>query len=1098
MKTRHLRRHLRHTAMLPRLAAAFFILHSAFFISRAAAQQVFQPDIPATATGTTNAATAAGAALTTADVTSGTAATATSGTLATSGTSDDDIVQMSVFNVNSSQDRGYTAATTTAGSKLNTSLKDTAAPVSVFTNEFLNDVGATTIDDMLSYGTNVEAGGGDDYGFNIDSGGPLGNNSNFRNRGMAGSTVADFVDTAVPLDLYNVDRAELASGPNSIIGGLGQPGGVLSLSTKRANVNRNTLRVAGTIGTWFNPGHAWTYNRDTLDYNIRLIPNALALRINGLYQNGNTGGGNGSWRNGLYLHTKRINPTLTIRPWKNTAINLSYEIGQVHQTISTAWNAADHITGWLDPITLSGSTTSTFNGAALDGTNKINSGGGNPYYVFNDGNGTVYDYRQALQSKNRFIGNPNQVRLPSDLSSYYYTTLGPGAWREQKFNTFQMVIEQRVGDLNLQLGYYHNAVSGISHAPGANTYDVALQGDPNEYVSGVEWLPGTGGASTVFNPNAGGLYMEDVWSLRQNTTRNDTIRLTASYSLNLKKFGRHNLVANLDGRRNQVDSSTKDEIFVDENQVAIANGRNATGGLTTSNPTSSNNNDNYNGVIRRHYVTPGDFSTYYDSDWSVPITPFKMNGHTYHAQYATRTNTDNIRMGMGAGLADQAYLFNNNLVITAGLRMDNTYIRRGVDRRLTDINDPLLLDGSHVYRESIFTGGYKDGKHNQVWTYSAGGVWHLSDRLSLFANTSTNRAADDPTGNPILPRGDSPPASSGRSVDYGVMFDLLGNNRLFLRVTHFDMTQKNAIGATNQPNVNGTAAELVTIYQAFHDAGLLLDETAPNYSAVLTSNYSRGYDGELTANLSKNFTMRLTASYTQRARENWGDELFAYYNGKIPIWMNLADPSKNGGKDYYVVDPTGTAVTLYSLLLSQLYTVGGDSNNGQGVSVRDNLGNVILQQSGGLAARPFKFNITAKYNFRSFSNIWLKGLTLGGSYRYQGPNYMPDPARVMPNLQPVTEEDHPTDLIINPAYYFDYATMIKGASLSFWDLFATYKMKIRGGRTNMTLQLNIKNIFNSNIVTEGQYRHDSSGAAFLRRVFVNEPRSIRLTATFDF
>ncbi len=44
------------------------------------------------------------------------------------------------------KDAGYQAATPPSGPRLNTSLKDTAAAISPFTKEFLDDIGATKLD----------------------------------------------------------------------------------------------------------------------------------------------------------------------------------------------------------------------------------------------------------------------------------------------------------------------------------------------------------------------------------------------------------------------------------------------------------------------------------------------------------------------------------------------------------------------------------------------------------------------------------------------------------------------------------------------------------------------------------------------------------------------------------------------------------------------------------------------------------------------------------------------------------------------------------------------------------------------------------------
>src|SRR5215211_1137502 len=65
-------------------------------------------------------------------------------------------VELSPFEVRAENDVGYQAANTTSGSRLNSRLKDTPASVSAFTPEFLSDIAATNLEEMLGHATNVE------------------------------------------------------------------------------------------------------------------------------------------------------------------------------------------------------------------------------------------------------------------------------------------------------------------------------------------------------------------------------------------------------------------------------------------------------------------------------------------------------------------------------------------------------------------------------------------------------------------------------------------------------------------------------------------------------------------------------------------------------------------------------------------------------------------------------------------------------------------------------------------------------------------------------------------------------------------------------
>src|SRR3954469_10929805 len=58
-------------------------------------------------------------------------------------------VELSPFEVRTDKDTGYTATSTLAGSRLNTSLRDPPAAISVFTKEFLDDIGAINVTEAL-------------------------------------------------------------------------------------------------------------------------------------------------------------------------------------------------------------------------------------------------------------------------------------------------------------------------------------------------------------------------------------------------------------------------------------------------------------------------------------------------------------------------------------------------------------------------------------------------------------------------------------------------------------------------------------------------------------------------------------------------------------------------------------------------------------------------------------------------------------------------------------------------------------------------------------------------------------------------------------
>ncbi|MBI4625321.1 MAG: TonB-dependent receptor plug domain-containing protein, partial [Verrucomicrobia bacterium] len=292
------------------------------------------------------------------------------------------VVELSPFEVRAEADVGYQAANTTSGSRLNSRLRDTPAAVSAFTPEFLADIAATNLEEMLGHATNIEIDVEDaNAGFNNPQGrGADGNDYQFRMRGSPAGASREFVESSIPVDLYNVERAEVASGPNSILFGLGQAGGLVSLSGKKANLHRSRATLKTMFGSW-------SYERYEGDYNRVLIPKKLSLRLLGLYQN------NQGWRYWDFNDQARWTAAVAYQPFKNTTVHVSFEKGHMDNNLTIGWNATDQVTAWQD------GGRRVFDGTAVpagSGTARFNAN--NNRFTFNQQDGVVYNLRGEFQS----------------------------------------------------------------------------------------------------------------------------------------------------------------------------------------------------------------------------------------------------------------------------------------------------------------------------------------------------------------------------------------------------------------------------------------------------------------------------------------------------------------------------------------------------------------------------------------------------------------------------------------------------------------------------------------------------------------------------
>jgi hypothetical protein len=199
---------------------------------------------------------------------------------------DEDVVTLSPFVVSAEEDDGYLATATLAGSRVRTEMKDIASSITVVTKQFMNDIGAVNNQTLLAYTTNTEVGGlyGNYAGVGntfIDGASESATNmlrpqTNTRVRGLdSADNTRDFFATDIPWDGYNIGRVDMQRGPNSILFGIGSPAGIIN-----ASVNTAGYKTEGSVQ---NRIDKFGSLRNSIDYNMVLIPRQLAVRIAGMY-----------------------------------------------------------------------------------------------------------------------------------------------------------------------------------------------------------------------------------------------------------------------------------------------------------------------------------------------------------------------------------------------------------------------------------------------------------------------------------------------------------------------------------------------------------------------------------------------------------------------------------------------------------------------------------------------------------------------------------------------------------------------------------------------------------------------------------------------
>lgn len=263
---------------------------------------------------------------------------------------DDEVMELTPFEVTATKDTGYQATETLAGTRIRTDLKDVGAALSVYTKEFLKDVGATDNATLLQYTTNAEVAGtrgtyaGLGNGTSVDETATLrAPGSAQRVRGLASAdNTRDFFVTDIPWDGYNVDRIDIQRGPNSILFGLGSPAGIVNASTRSAEF-RNLGSVEARVGSYGS-------TRGSLDLNQVLIPKVLAIRFDVLKNDEKFQQEPAYQKDNRYYGALRFDPQLFSRRDFRTSIKVKYEHGDIDANRPRNVPPQDSITPWFRPV----------------------------------------------------------------------------------------------------------------------------------------------------------------------------------------------------------------------------------------------------------------------------------------------------------------------------------------------------------------------------------------------------------------------------------------------------------------------------------------------------------------------------------------------------------------------------------------------------------------------------------------------------------------------------------------------------------------------------------------------------------------------------
>lgn len=954
----------------------------------------------------------------------------------------DEVLALSPFVVRTERDDGFVAATSLAGGRLGGDLKDTPVAYSVLTRDFIDALGLTDLAEMAQWAPNTSEP--------RNMGNLEWSNNDFylASRGVsANRPQRDFFPYGFNFDSYNIERLDFGRGPNSILFGNSGYGSTPNIVSKRARPDKRMSEVKVSYGSWEN-------FRATLDHNQPLGDKA-ALRFNALHLDRK------GWQDRDFEKKNSATLAGTWQPLKNTELRFEAERGEKDKA-AVASNFDDFISAWNGVNTYSARISAAVAAAGIgrQATRTI---------VFTPTNGldTLINYEgwarteggnlnasypaggQLVPGPSANIRNTpilNRLNLPATLfdlaengsnfrvpTREFTTTVDAPLYTEDYYN-YTFSVTQQFGERLF-------AEAAVNFAGLDKRGDIITsRGLTQVYIDVNRVLP-----NGQTNPNFLEPYSESRSYPHNRLGEARNGRLALAYVLDDTKLGdfRFNVLAGT----SRADDDQETWIYVLKDNADPRQW-----------PT-------FNQVRFRYYLNTDDVRPYdtSDRDWTYvnPITNTTQTvaGGLVREFGSATSNTESRTEYDYVQAAVDAKFFKKRLNLLAAVRRDgySTLQRVGINQ----FDYPSTWDGktltlkpdapgdwsSLTYRQRDTAGnpvgpalladirprlstGFVDPRYasdrfqddfnapqieGAINTFSAGGVFHVTNHVSVFANYAESFvppiARYDITGRLI-------DARSAEGYDFGLRFRML-NGRLVANLIRYEGVDKgNIISAA------AYRSEIAEIAQA-NPVGDLTPSglnarglpVPPNGILDTVKSEISGWEFEVTANLTKNWRLTLNGALAEGYQTDTYPTVQAYlaandsvlrqivqdaggvFNGDVATY-NTAIPVSTSPEGPGAVDAWNTTRQLLASISTEKQKL-----------------NRLVEATG---------NVFTDYTFRTGM---LKGLRVGAgaNYRgkqvigYRGADTIRNPANTAQAIDDPTVG--PLDVVYQPAYTTATATL---------------------------------------------------------------------------
>lgn len=951
---------------------------------------------------------------------------------------DEAVVELPPFEVRTDKDEGYAAQNTISGSRLNTNLADTPAAISVFTQEFIEDIGATNIDEISEYAVNTRNNVLDGAGAALTNNDPIMDIRGISSGG-GGGRFTNFFKSSIAQNTYNTERAELTRGPNSVLFGVGQPSGGFNVATKKADVRRSRKEVSYRFGSY-------QQSRATLDINQPIIRDKVALRFNAVYEDQD------DWRPFAFNHDQRWQIAGRWQIAKNTRLDVEYEHGNREFATAPQSGVLDSLSPWIAAGRKLDNTVGhpTAPPAAVTAANAVLNAGA--MRLLSTGNSLVYDmtsgivYNVARQSVGSpagetpglpaVTGEENPMIFDFDLVPRNVFLGGPGYGTSNDFNRTSVTgSHELLKNLFIEAAFNREEVRNLARdtLPAGSRIEV----DTNAF------LP-----NSTPNPHAGEFYIEKSPTQRLRETLAEDLRLTATYDLDFttrqtgfrRWLGRHRLAALYQTR--------EDEQYTDQQQEFLV-----------ENPLNTTAPDNaLNRVRRRTYVDLDgpvgliglDDYRDFPADGLVSMSnglPIRTAFHTFGAPRDTLEKTlTNLYVW-------QAHLLEDRLVGTFGYRKDRVRVYESTASR----GEPFgpFSQGALVPIRNT------NAETSSGITRTQGLIAKPFKWASVFYNRSSSFSLP-PRSVRIFPDV-AAPGAAGETDDYGLKFALFGD-RVFATVTHYETSANNQ---SANGGINTYLTGINTIWETLDNAGVLaangltIDGVTAFANGRTFDNEARGWEFELTANPTRNWRLILNYSTNKTVQSNTAIELRDYYAENSPFFTEgtrgrLVTDGTPGQLAPNAIDSTDGVTTVAERLQSDLNNLDAQFVRPDGVR---QLGQPVATG-----------NLRSTYTHRQG---FLTGFSWGGGVRWRGERII-----AYTSSDPATRRE------------------IRGADAVTVDANLAYRRKVGvfDRKLDLVVQLNVNNLLNNDDLIITRAFDDGTPRSFSFPV----PREWFVTTTFKF